>query len=90
MRKVVVTTKHRGVFFGSLVSRDGTDVVLENARVCVYWSKDTKGFVGLAGTGPGDGSRISPPAPKIELVDVTAVLECSPEAADKWEAGKWS
>lgn len=90
MQKVVVTTAHRGVFFGELERRDGTEVVLVNARNCLYWSKETKGFVGLAATGPLSGSRISPAAPKLELVGVTAVLHCSEEAAKRWEDGAWS
>lgn len=88
--KVVVTTKHRGVFFGALESKQGTEVTLRDARVCVYWSQATKGFVGLAATGPLAGSRISPAAPKMEIVDVTSVLYCSPEAVKQWESGIWS
>jgi len=88
--KVVVTTKHRSVFFGTLECKDGTDVVLLDARVCVYWSRETRGFVGLAATGPLDGSRVSPAAPKLEIVDVTAVIHCSDEAVKQWEADKWS
>jgi len=88
--KVVVTTKHRGVFFGTLEERSGTDVVLSDARVCVYWSKETKGFVGLAAIGPLKGSRVSPAAPKMEIVDVTAILHCSAEAVNRWEGGVWS
>lgn len=87
--KVVVTTAHRGVFFGELLSKNGSDVALTNARVCVYWSQETRGFVGLAATGPLAGSRVSPACPTIELSDVTATLECSPEAVERWEAGPW-
>lgn len=89
VKKVVVTTKHRGVFFGTLVSRDKTDVVLSDARLCVYWSSLTKGFVGLASTGPLKGSKVSPAAPKLELLDVTSVVECSDEAVEKWESEPW-
>lgn len=88
--KVVVTTKHRGVFFGELESKEGTEVTLKDARVCVLWSRETKGFVGLAATGPLNGSRVSPAAPKMEIVDVTAVLHCSLEAVEKWESTPWS
>ncbi len=88
--KVVVTTKYRGVFFGTLESKDGTEVCLTDARNCVHWSSKTKGFVGLAATGPLEGSRVGPAAPKIELVDVTAVLWCSDAAVKRWEEGPWS
>jgi hypothetical protein len=88
--KVVVTTKHRGVFFGTLESREGTECVLSDARVCVYWSQKTRGFVGLAATGPLTGSRVSPAAPRMEIVDITAILHCSDEAVKQWEEGQWS
>ena len=87
--KVVVTTKHRGVFFGTLIERNGTEVTLEHARVCVHWSKETRGFIGLASTGPLKGSRVSPSAPRMEVVDVTSIVECTEEAANRWEEGLW-
>ena len=87
-RPVVVTTAHRGVFFGYLASQDGTTVHLTKARNCVYWSAKLRGFVGLAATGPDSDCRIGPAA-DMELSDVTAVLDCSPEAVEKWEAQPW-
>jgi len=92
--KVVVTTKHRGVFFGELIERNrtehGTEVVLADARVCIYWTQETCGFVGLAATGPLDGCRISRAAPRLEVLDVTSILTCSEEAIAVWEASKWN
>lgn len=87
---VVVTTKHRGVFFGRLLERNGDEVVLEGARVCVHWSIDTRGFVGLAVTGPLKGSRISLGAPRMELNAVTSITHCTDEAVRRWEEGPWS
>ena len=85
-KKVVVTTKHRGVFYGLLESRDCGEFVLTDARVCMFWSKETRGFVGLASTGPLSDSRVSTAAPRLEVFDVTAVLECTDEAAKQWES----
>ena len=95
---VVVTTKHRGVFFGCLEDETGDKVTLTTgdkvtltgARCCVYWSAGTRGFMGLAATGPASGSRVTSAAPKIDLYGVTAVVECSPEAVKAWEAAPWS
>ena len=89
-KKVVVTTKHRGVFFGTMVERNGTNCVLGDARVVVYWSRETKGFIGLASAGPLGDSRVSGATPRLELFDVTAILDCTPEATERWEAGPWS
>lgn len=87
---VVITTTHRGVFGGRFVSRDEDEVVLDDARVCVYWPRETKGFVGLAVSGPVKGSRVSEACKRMTVPNVTAILECSDEAAKQWESGTWS
>ena len=87
---VVLTTKHRGVFYGRIIKRVGTrEIHLADARVCVWWSKETRGFIGLAAHGPKAGSKVSEPCPKMEVLDVTGVLHASDEAREAWEAGSW-
>ena len=58
--------------------------------MCVYWSSDVKGVVGLAAKGPTRGCKIGPPAPFITLQDVTSVMEASEEAAKAWESQPWN
>ena len=87
-RPVVVTTAHRGVFFGYAVDTDGETIQLKRARLCLYWSSDVRGFMGLAATGPTSGCRVGPAA-DVTLRAITAVLEVSPEAAAKWESAPW-
>ena len=88
---VVVTTQHRGVFGGVLVERVGeSEVVLADARVCIHWSSETRGFIGLAVTGPLNGSRVSQPAPQLILTGVTSVAACTDAARQQWEAAPWS
>jgi hypothetical protein len=77
------------VFFGYATDIDGDVIELRAARLAVYWSKETKGFMGLASTGPAKGSRIGPPA-NIKLRNITAVLEVSEAAVAAWEAAPWS
>ena len=88
-RAVVVTTKHRGVFFGYAADTDGEQISLRAARCCVYWPTGQKGFMGLASAGPMDGSRIGPAA-DIALRDITSVIECTPDAVKAWEKAPWS
>ncbi len=88
-RAVVVTTAHRGVFFGYANDVDGETIALKDSRLCVYWSTDVKGFMGLAANGPTKGCRIGPPA-NITLRNITAVLEVTPAAEKAWLAGHWS
>jgi hypothetical protein len=87
-RAVVVTTAHRGVFFGYAEKTDGETIKLTKGRLCVYWSSDLKGFMGLAAMGPSASCRIGPAA-DIELRNVTAVVAVSPEAEAKWNAAPW-
>lgn len=88
-RPVIVTTLHRGVFFGYAEDTSGETIKLKGARLCLYWSADVRGFMGLASSGPSTSCRIGPPA-DIELRNITAVLEVAPEAVAKWESGPWS
>lgn len=88
-KPVLVTTKHRGVFFGYLENRNGETVGLSKARNCVYWDVSTKGFLGLASEGPGCDCRIGPPA-DIELFGVTSIAKVTPSAVEKWESAPWS
>lgn len=92
---VLVTTQHKGVFFGFAAeakpSKD-KDIRLEKAQLCIYWSTDVKGFMGLAATGPSKNCKIGPAVPAITLTDVTSVSECTADAAKAWaEQGerKW-
>ena len=87
-RAVVVTTAHRGVFFGYATDTDGETIRLHAARLCVYWSADLKGFMGLAAKGPSSSCRIGDPA-DITLRNITAVVEVTPEATARWEAAPW-
>jgi len=90
MKKVLVTTKHRGVFFGESDGEIGETMTLKSARLILYWSQATRGFLGLAATGPAPGSRVSAAVPTLTIVGVTSVAECSEEAAAAIEAGPWS
>lgn len=85
---VIVTTEHRGVFFGYATDVTGDTIELKRARLCLHWSADVKGFMGLAGAGPTKGCRIGPAA-DITLRKITAILSVTPEAAAKWEAAPW-
>jgi hypothetical protein len=88
-RAVLVTTSHRGVFFGYATDTSGDDITLKRARNCLYWSADAKGFLGLTTSGPTSNCRVGPAAPSIDLRGITAVAEVTPEAVKAWEAAPW-
>jgi hypothetical protein len=88
-RPVVVTTEHRGVFFGYAVDTDGATISLTEARLCLSWSPAMKGFMGLASKGPDKDCRIGPPA-DITVRNITAVLEVTEAARANWEKAPWA
>lgn len=82
---VIVTTEFRGVFFGWATDTDGDVIELKRARLCLFWSSDLRGFMGLASHGPNGNCKIGPAA-DIKLRKVTSVLSVTPEAVARWEA----
>ena len=90
MKAVLLTTKHRGVFFGYLDGEPSqAQVKLTRARNCIYWHASVKGFEGLAVTGPNDQCKVGPAAKSLLLYNITSVVECDPEAVDAWEKAPW-
>ena len=90
---VVVTTEFRGVFFGYVLAGEDLSrrmIVLTHPRMCVSWSADVRGVLGLAATGPTDGCRITRAPEAIVLQKVTSVMKCTPEAAAAWEKAPWN
>lgn len=87
-RAVLVTTSHRGVFFGYATDTEGQTIDLRAARNCLYWPAENKGFMGLANMGPVKGARVGPAA-DIQLRDITSVALCTPAAVAAWEAAPW-
>ena len=87
-RAVLVTTAHRGVFFGYATDTGGATIKLRAARNCIFW-RGLRGFLALASEGPNSQCRIGSAA-DVELRDITSVAAVTPEAAAKWEAAPWS
>lgn len=88
-RPVLVTTAHRGVFFGYSEDTTGDVIALNNARNCVYWDVGTKGFLGLASSGPTSKCRVGPAA-NIVLKNITSVTEVTEKAVAAWEKEPWA
>lgn len=83
-RAVIVTTEHRGVFFGYPEGETtGEQIVLTDARMAIYFGT-TGGILQLADTGPTPSSRIGKPAPRIELRKITAVIDVTSAAEAAW------
>lgn len=87
-RAVLITTSYKGVFFGYATDTSGDTIKLRAARLCVYWSPDLRGFMGLASHGPSSSCKVGLPA-DIEVRSVTSVVEVTPQAVEKWEKSIW-
>jgi hypothetical protein len=87
---LLVTTAHKGVFFGYGITTDKPTIRLSDAKMAVYWSADVHGVLGLAVKGPSAGCRIGPAVPSIILRDVTSITLVTKEAEEQWTKNIWS
>jgi hypothetical protein len=88
-RPVLVTTAHRGVFFGYATDTSGPTIRLTRCRNVLYWGQAVRGFLGLAVNGPDETCRVGPAAEATELRNITSVSEVSPEAIQRFEEAPW-
>lgn len=90
---VLITTDStkRGVFMGFIDPKDASleTMVASEVRMCVMWTADVRGVIGLASTGPSKTCRISKAAPKATLKGVTAAVEITDEALVAWRKEPW-
>ncbi len=89
-RYVVVLTKCKAIHFGERID-DGSrsKVILRGVRQAVQYTAASRGLVGLAALGPGEGSKITPSAPRIEIRNVAAILELTDRAVAQWQSARW-
>jgi hypothetical protein len=89
---ITTDSSKRGVFMGYIKPEDANLETIEahNFRMCVYWSQDVKGVIGLAATGPTKSCRITKAAKRAVIKGVTAVVELTDEAVKAWEKEPWS
>jgi hypothetical protein len=88
MKNILITTKHRGVFFGRVADEEPIDGEhihnVKSAKMAIRFGTD-RGVVQLAETGPTESSRISAKADMPIIRDVTAVFSVTDDAAQKWD-----
>lgn len=91
-KAVLVTTAHKGIFFGYLASDVAkAQITITRGRNIIYFDAATKGFMGLAENGPTPGCRIGPAVVgNSTLFDITGVFEVSDAAIPKFEEAPWS
>lgn len=85
----VVTTGKRGVFCGVVTNKKKDSLTLLDAQMCVYWDSSIRGVLGLASSGPNNKCRVTKSIPKIELNEITSIMECTDEATKNWKKNFW-
>ena len=86
----LVVTTARGVFFGWGQKTNDKIITLKKGRMCISWTADMRGVTGLAVLGPSMSCKIGLEVPELIIQDVTLVLECTPEAIERWQAAPWA
>ena len=91
----VVRTCSAGVFSGTLLEREGTRVVLRDARKIWQWTSnncDEKVYTvqEFSQLGAGNRSRLSRSVPLQELTEAIEIIPCSERAADDLQKSRWS
>ena len=87
---LVVTTANRGVFFGYAEPTTENIIRLEEAQMCVYWSADVRGVLGLASKGPSKNCKITAPINAMTLQGVTSIMECTETSEAAWKSQPWA
>lgn len=77
----IVRTYSAGVFFGDVVSRNGQEVVMTNARRLWYWS-GAASLSELAQRGTSNPASCKFPVAmaRVELLQVIEIIDTTPEA----------
>jgi hypothetical protein len=82
-RNVIVRTYSAGVFAGELVSRDGQEVVLRDARRIWYWAgAATLSELAVRGTSKPAECKFPCAVPRIELLQAIEIIDMTPTAVE--------
>jgi len=80
-KQVIIRTINSGVHYGTLVSHQGQEAVLIQARRIWYW-EGAFTLSAVATKGISKKSKVSVLVPEILLTDVIEIIPCTPEAAE--------
>jgi hypothetical protein len=91
---VLITTdeQKRGVFKAKIdpADADKIDIPAEEVQMCVKWSEEVRGVLGLAANGPTKHCRITPVFEGHGVIKgVTLVLQMSDKAVKAWKSCPW-
>ncbi len=82
---VIITTSFRGVYYGRLVYKRGSECMLADARMVIYWGT-SDGVDELAARGPTSKSKIGAEVPLVRLFGLTSIALVTHKAREAWAA----
>lgn len=78
---VIVRTYSAGVFAGILVSKEGREVVLSDARRLWYWAGAASlSQLAVSGTSQPSKCKFPVPVPSVTLTEAIEILDVTPDA----------
>lgn len=88
-KKVIIRGDRSGVFFGTLVAKEGKDVKLENCRRLWYWEGAASiSQLAVDGTVSPDGCKFTVTVESIVITDAIEIILCTPKAIESIEKVK--
>lgn len=86
-KKVIIRADRAGVFFGTLVKKEGSEVELKDCRRIWYWSGAASlSQLALSGVTRPSQCKFTMTVPSITILGVIEVIPCTDEAVKNIEA----
>ena len=80
-KKVIVRAKDAGVFYGTLVKKEGDEVTLKNCRRLWYWDGAASiSQLAVSGTTLPDNCKFTVSVEIISILNVIEIIPCTEEA----------
>lgn len=88
-KKVIVRGDRSGVFFGTLVEKDGQEVKLEKCRRLWYWDGAASiSQLAVNGTSNPKDCKFTVTVEEIEILDAIEIIPCTEKAIESIERVK--
>lgn len=85
-KKVIIRADRAGVFYGTIIHKDGNEVELKDCRRIWYWNGAASlSELALSGV-KRDGSKFSVTVGSITILGVIEIIPCSAEAIESIES----
>lgn len=89
MKKVIVRGDRSGLFFGTLVNRNGNEVELKDCRRLWYWDGAASiSQLAVDGTVEPDNCKFTVSVEQIEILDAIEIIPCTDKAIKSIEGVK--